>query len=724
MPAAPPAPDALRDVELFRCFAGEELGAFAGALHPRRVAAGDVIVREDDEDRALFVMVSGRARVVSDGVHLGAVEAGEHFGELALIAGGRRTASVIADTECALFVLDAAAFDAFAERHARLAIRLLREVVARTSGQLARMNETVSLLLRERGLPRRVDVTVHVGDEARVCRSGTPAMDLLPAGVDGAPVVAALVDGRARPLNEPLAGDCVLAPLTTTHWEGQRIYRRSLGLAVLEAAANAGISVRVGPSLGFAQRLLIEDGSDPAGASETLERELRALVARDAPLVRERLSVLEALDYFERVGWREVGDLVETTRHRTVPLSSYGEVFVLASGPLLPSTGRLALFSIVPDEDDMLLVYAVPGSLREAPREAVRRQRVARESGLPPVDVALEARDVSRHAVQMTRAQEGWLGALGVRSVGELNRTCIEGEVGELIHVAEGFHEKTIGRIADALAARGDEVKLVCIAGPSSSGKTTFIRRLRVQLQVNGLNPKGLGLDDYYVDRDRTPRGPDGELDFEALEALRLDLLTDHLSRLAAGREVRTARFDFPSGTSHPAGGALLSLGPRDILMVEGIHGLNPRLLAALSEAQVFRIFVCPLVQLPFDRLSRVHASDVRLLRRIVRDRHGRALNAAETIQRWPSVRAGERTHIFPYQNHADEVFDTSLVYEISVLKVYAERYLLEVPSAHPAQATAERLLDLLDRWVTIYPDHVPPTSILREFIGGSGFSY
>ena len=183
-----------------------------------------------------------------------------------------------------------------------------------------------------------------------------------------------------------------------------------------------------------------------------------------------------------------------------------------------------------------------------------------------------------------------------------------------------------------------------------------------------------------------------------------------------------TARYDFAQGKSFPVGGPTITLGPRDVLLLEGIHGLNPALLGSIPARRVFRIFVCPLMQLSFDQLSSVHASDVRLIRRIVRDRHARGYGAAETIARWPKVRAGERQHIYPYQIHSDAVFDSSLIYELSVLRVYAERYLLEIPSAHPSHVTAFRLMHLLDRFVSIYPDHVPATSILREFVGGSGF--
>jgi len=320
--------------------------------------------------------------------------------------------------------------------------------------------------------------------------------------------------------------------------------------------------------------------------------------------------------------------------------------------------------------------------------------------------------------------QEQWLGALGITSVGALNHACVNGEISQLIRVSEGFHEKRIGAIADDIRDRRQDVRVVCIAGPSSSGKTTFIQRLEVQLEVNGIRPSGLSLDDYFLDRERTPRDEMGQSDYESLGALDVHLLGGHLKDLLDGRSVKTARFDFSSGKSDPQGGKEIRLGNDQVLLLEGIHGLNPRLLATVPSERVFRIFSCPLSEPPFDSLTRVHASDVRLLRRIVRDRHSRGTNAAESIVRWPSVRAGERRNIFPFQHHADAVFDSALSYELNVLRVYAERYLLEVPQDHPAYTTSFRLIRLLDRFVTIYPDHVPPTSILREFIGGSGFRY
>jgi uridine kinase len=449
---------------------------------------------------------------------------------------------------------------------------------------------------------------------------------------------------------------------------------------------------------------------------------MREIAAQRPPLREEWWTVDEARAYFSRTGWRDAAVLLTTWRDTAVPLVSYGEVYALNMGPLLPNAGDLDGFQILADQGSLLLVHGSQATSR------FTRSGSGSHDSIPPTDarnvIAREALAVSRQTFTMTQAEELWLATMGASSVGAFNDACIRGDVTRLIRVSEGFQEKGISRIADQISDRGGAARVVCIAGPSSSGKTTFIKRLETQLQVNGVHPVPISLDNYYVDRDVNPRDEAGNYDYEAVEALQLDLLQDHLSRLLDGESVVTARYDFATGKSLPAGGPAIQLDATDVLMLEGIHGLNPRLFPLIPASQIFRVFICPLVQLPFDPLTRVSASDVRLLRRIIRDRHSRGSKAADNIMRWPAVRAGERKHIFPFQYHADAVFDSSLIYELAVLKVYAERYLLEVPQSHPAYTTAFRLLQLVDRFVAIYPDHVPPTSILREFIGESGFEY
>jgi uridine kinase len=731
--------------------------ALARFLEPLEVPAGTVLVRQGERERAMWLVLGGEAVIRRGDADLGRVRPGEHFGELELVAGRPRAASVIASTAMTLARLSQAGYEALLAHDPGLALRFLQALMDGTAARLVDMTDRVGALLRERSLPRRTEVRVIVSGEARVARTGSPVGQLLPEEVNGEPVVAALVDRKAVSLVSPVIAACSVEPLTTAHWEAQRVYRHSIALLLLEAAARVGAPpLRMAHSVGFAQRvtLLEYDSLDAAGVArlaQEVEAAMHALVGEDHALREELWSVGEAREHFAAAGWGELLHLLQTWRDSTVPLGSFGQVYALRMGPLLPRTGVIRGFRVLAEDGGLLLLYEHHAASRPVPRElyapdaskvvhvgedlgaGVELAARAAEAGATaqrlhagpdPGFLATEARAVSQHALAMTEEHARWLMALQMDSVGAFNRVCIGGDVTQLIMVSEGFQEKRISRIADQIRAREPVVKVVCIAGPSSAGKTTFIRRLRVQLQVLGLRPVGISLDDYYVDREETPRDEHGDYDFEAFEAMRVALLQDDIARLLAGDTVATARFDFRAGRSYPDGGPSIRLGEHDVLMLEGIHGLNPRLLASVPEQRIFRVFVCPLTQLPFDRLTRVYASDVRLLRRIVRDRYARGHDAAANIARWPSVRAGERKHIFPFQRHADAVFDSSLIYELSVLKVYAERYLLEVPRDHAAYTTAFRLLGLLDRFVSIYPDHVPPTSLLREFIGGSGFEY
>ncbi|MHC4831995.1 MAG: uridine kinase family protein, partial [Planctomycetota bacterium] len=552
---------------------------------------------------------------------------------------------------------------------------------------------------RERSLPRRASVTVRVGDASLAVATGTEIGSLLPTEHQGSLVVAGLLDKRPVSLITPVSSECSIEPLTAAHWEGKQVVRRSLALVLLEAAhhLDPGLRLQLDHSVGFGQRVIVEEanGRSLEQLAEDLDLAMHQLAEEPRLLRSELWTVDEARTYFERSGWESAAELLATWREPAVPLNTYGEVYAVVSSPLLPRTDIFDGFQVRANGSALLLAYTPEVASRATPARLPHEQPHG-----------------SRH--------ERWLRTLGIESVGAFNRVCVRGDVSELIRVSEGFQEKRIGEVADAIAKA--QRRVICIAGPSSSGKTTFIKRLRVQLQVNGLDPHIVSLDNYYVNRSLTPRDANGEFDFEAFDALRLDALREDVQRLTAGEAVKTPHFDFATGCSQPEAGPELRLGDRSLLLLEGIHGLNPELLPLLRDTDIFRVFVCPLAQLPFDRLSRVTASDVRLLRRIVRDRHQRGIRADSTIMRWPLVRLGEQRHIFPYQDRADAVFDSSLIYELSVLKVYAERYLLEVPQRDAAYPTAFRLLRLLAGFVTIYPDHVPPTSILREFIGGSGF--
>ena len=307
--------------------------------------------------------------------------------------------------------------------------------------------------------------------------------------------------------------------------------------------------------------------------------------------------------------------------------------------------------------------------------------------------------------------------------MGQLNEACLSGDIAEVIKISEGFHEKKIAEFADVVASRRDKVRLVLIAGPSSSGKTTFSKRLMVQLRVNGLRPVTLGTDDYFLGRAETPLDADGKPDFECLEAVDVPLFNQHLEQLMAGQAVDVPIYDFHTG-QRSAKTHHFQLGPDDILIVEGIHGLNPKLTESIPAENKLKIYISALTQLSLDDHNRIMTTDVRLIRRIVRDRKTRGHSASRTLGMWSSVLRGERQNIFPFQEEADLMFNSSLIYEPAVLRLFAERFLLEVPSDDEGFGEAYRLLHFLRMFVPVFGDEVPHTSILREFIGGSSFAY
>lgn len=517
-------------------------------------------------------------------------------------------------------------------------------------------------------------VNVFVDGPPLSVPAGTRVGDVVPREVDGSRVVAALVDYRITGLSALLSHDAAVVPLPLSHWEGERVVRRSLGLALLRAGARLSppLGLRLGGSIGLGQRVHVEATSVPLDVLlESLRASLRAVIAEREPFRTEQWPTEDAMRLLSRTGDRDAAKVVGMSLSDTVPLLVCGETRALGTGPVLPDAGWLSDCSLA-------------------------RQR----------------------ATDMSEVHERWLRSMDITSVGRLAERCIEGKVSEVIDVSEGFHEKRIGEIASEIQRRGT-VRAITVAGPSSSGKTTFLRRLRVQLSVVGVHSHLISLDDYYVDRARTPRDEVGEYDYETFEALDVPLLHGHVAQILDGKPVKTARYDFTTGLSNRHGGPEITLAPSAVLLVEGIHGLHPQLFPSVAEDSIFRVFVNPSTTLPIDRLTTVSASDLRLIRRIVRDRFQRGTTPADNIRRWPSVRRGEKRHIFPHLGLADAVFDSALVYEPAVLKVYAERYLLEVPRSDPTHATAHRLRGLLDAFVAIYPDHVPRTSLLREFIGG-----
>jgi uridine kinase len=550
---------------------------------------------------------------------------------------------------------------------------------------------------------RTVKIIVD-GQSEHLVPVGTPLMSVLGRKDSrGHPVLAAVVNNRLVSLSSPIWGPSKIRPVGDQGREGTSIYRRSISLVLIQAAHEVApeAKLKIGQSIGdayFFEWINHESLTDEK--IRAVEARMREIIAEDRPFVEERMDIAEAMELFAREGNDERVRLLKTKRDPLVSVVSLdGGIHTLSHNPVAPAAGGLGGFELAPYNGGFILRFPDPAPKRHEVQDMPRLFKVYRET---------------------RRFNE----ILGAGDVGQFNELCINGGVNEIVKVAEALHEKRIAEIADRVVER-KEVKLVLIAGPSSSGKTTFSKRLSLQLRVNGVRPVALSLDDYYIDRDRTPLDADGKPDFEIIEALDLPLLNEHLGALLKGERVLTPRYDFNTSKRAPERRwRPMQLGPTDILVVEGIHGLNERLSASVPHSMKYRVYISALTQLTIDDHERIFTSDSRLLRRIVRDRLFRGYSAERTIEMWPSVRRGEQNHIFPFQEQADSIFNSALVYEHAVLKNYAKRFLLEVPTDSPSFIEADRLLRFLSHFVPVFPEEVPQTSILREFIGGSAFAY
>lgn len=515
--------------------------------------------------------------------------------------------------------------------------------------------------------------------------------------------LGAVVANRLADLEAPIAASCTLRPVTFASKEGARIYRATLIVMLCEAVERTfpGAEVRVGQSFGDGYYFDVDPGRTlTVDDIAAIEAEMRAMVERKEALATYRVPKLQAIEALAALGSDTSSRIVQTTRRSWFSLVTMGRKVLLWFHPLLPTAEGIRQFRLQPYRAGLVLCLPPPGRPDEPPQGLRNHESLYR--------AYTEARDFNRK--------------VGIATVADLNAAVVSGQVGEVIRVAEAAHERRLVALADDVAARPG-CRLVLVAGPSSSGKTTFVKRLRMQLMAIGLRPRELSVDNYYVDRVRTPRDADGEYDFECIEAIDLDLLNAHLDALMAGREVAMPRYSFQKGVREERTEPV-HLGDGEVLLMEGIHGLNDRLTAAVPDANKVRIYVSALTQLCIDHQNRIFTSDARLIRRIVRDRLFRGYSAARTIQWWPRVRAGEERWIFPFQDRADHLFNSTLVYEPAVLKVFAERFLMEVRDTDPAFVEAARLMEFLDLFVPVFADDVPATSILREFVGGSAFQY
>jgi uridine kinase len=425
---------------------------------------------------------------------------------------------------------------------------------------------------------------------------------------------------------------------------------------------------------------------------------MRELVAEDIPFIRREVPLEEAKAYFQAKGYDDKVRLLAHRRKDYLRLYRLQDHLDYHHGYMVPSTSYLTWFGL---------------SLVEGTDEGFTLR-------FPRKDNPTELQPPPQYPMLLSafRQYRNWLEHLGINSVGALDDAIIEGRIDEVILVAEAFHEQYIAGISSQIAGRRDRIRIILISGPSSSGKTTFSKRLSIQLLAQGISPFPLEMDNYFVDREKTPRDENGELDFEAFEALDKKYLNRDLERLIAGERVQLPRYNFKTG--HQELGEMIQLIPGQMIILEGIHGLNPALISEIPNEQIFRIYVSTLTQLNLDRQNRISTTDTRLIRRIVRDARERGYSAQETIKRWESVGRGEKRNIFPYQENADVMFNSALVYELSALKELVEPLLRQVPLGSPEYIEAKRLLAMLEWFLPIESDLIPDNSILREFMGNS----
>ncbi len=526
--------------------------------------------------------------------------------------------------------------------------------------------------------------------------------ELQPAAAD--PVAMASINGRRTDLYEALAhGDEVKLYHLRDRRTAPTIQRTVT--FILNAACEQlfpGSELRVEFSYGrgvYCRLIGLEANGSPA-VVEAIEQRMRDLVAADLPITPHVYGLRSLIHKARARGRPAETNVAQYLRRDALKLYKLQGTDHLFYGRQLPSTGFVRAFRLVPEAPGFILQVGPPG---------------APEKLLDTVSHPKLLHTMRRYA--------DWLIDLELQDIGHLNRYIVQGRVQDLVQLCEARHVSVFVEAANQVAGLPDDGRLVLVAGPSSSGKTTFAKRLSVQLRVLGYHPFALSLDDYFVDREQTPRSADGDYDYESLEAIRLDLFNEHLHALLAGEPVHLPVFNFQSGTSRlREEPTVLKRGQP--LIVEGIHALNPRLSSAVPRRQKLLAYVSALCHMNIDNTSYIRTSRTRLFRRIVRDAQFRGYSAGDTLARWPKVRAGEERHIFPFQNEADIFFNSGLAYELAVLKLWAEPKLAAVGIDDPNYGTARSLIDLLATLLPIDASVVPPTSLLREFIGGSGFRY
>ena len=548
----------------------------------------------------------------------------------------------------------------------------------------------------------RPTVEIHLPDGQVISGPrGAPVGEFLKLVADkvDAPIVGAVINYTLRELTFPIEMDARVRPVTMSSPDGMLFYRRSLTflldtafeelfpddmLTIDHSVASGGFYCEVSGG-----RVISEEGL------KRLEAYMRQLVEEDLPFTKREVPISEAVAYFEAKGYT---DKVRLLAHRS---KDYLVMYRLLDhrdyhhGYMVPSTGFLKWFDLNPTNGGFTLHF---------PRKHAPTQ-------LTPLNKYPKL-------LASFRKYGEWLERLGIGNVGALNDAIQQKKIREIILTSEALHEQHVAEIAGQITERRESVRIILISGPSSSGKTTFSKRLSIQLLSQGISPIPIEMDNFFVDRDQTPLDENGQYDFESLNAMNVAQMDDCLRRIVAGEEVQLPRFNFKTGSQEP--GDVIQMQPGQIIILEGIHGLNPDLLPNIPVTQTFRIYVSCLTQLNLDSHNRISTTDTRLIRRIVRDARERGYSAKQTISRWDSVRRGEKRNIFPFQENADVMFNSALAYELSALKPLVEPLLRQVPFTSPENIEAKRLLAFLEWFLPIENSLIPDNSLLREFVGNS----
>ncbi|MCI5666795.1 MAG: nucleoside kinase [Treponema sp.] len=529
---------------------------------------------------------------------------------------------------------------------------------------------------------------------------GTQVFNFMPEfSINGNQLVAAKVNNELTSLDAKLEFDCKVEPVYNNTKEGMSVYRRSLCLLLATAAHRINPKTRliVGNSICYGYYYTFDGEKIPA---KSLKQEMEKLISRDLRIKTEYVSWEQAAALFEKLNLKETRKQLNHTCKSKILINTIEDFSDMYFGPLVLSTGALQVFDLIEYQDGLLLRF---------PKTKCPSQ--------------LPAFKDEPKLFSLFKQYKEWGKRVNVLSAASLNDMVANGKINDFIDIAETHQEKCISDIASQIV-KSKKVRVVLIAGPSSSGKTTSAKKLGLELQAMGYTPKLISLDCYYAGRDKAPLDENGKPDYECLEALNVELLNQNLVDLFAGKEVNIPSYDFHTGTSYFEDKNKMTLADNEILIMEGIHGLNPKLTAKVPEECKFKIYLSALTQLNLDDHNRISTSDNRLIRRIVRDNNFRGKPAEGTIAMWPSVQKGEELHIFPFHNNADAILNTALDYELSILRVYAAPLLRRVPPTMAEYSEAQRLLNFLENFATIAPTEVPPRSIIREFIGGSAFKY